>query len=99
MLPNARDMNADKELDVAITHTTSVHKCRICESLDRGLTISRNGSGIWFTVSEKPNESMGALGSSDRRNAQRMSATPIKIERFAMYWPGQALRKVASWSE
>jgi len=82
---------------MAVTYTSSVHRCRICVSLDRGSNISRNGSAIWFTVSEKPNESIGALGSSDRRNAQRMSATPMKIERFAMFWPGQALRRVESW--
>ena len=44
-----------------------------------------------FTVSEKPNKSIGDLGSSDRRNAQRTSAAFMKMEWFATCCPGQIL--------
>ena len=68
-----------------------VHNCRIRDALDRGSNTTRNGSAIWFTVSENPSGLMGASGSSDRRNAQRMSATLMKIERFAMCCAGHIL--------
>ena len=78
---------------VVVTYTTSVHRCRICASLDRGSNTTLNGSAIWFAVSEKSNELIGDLGSSDRRNAQKTSAAFTKIERFATCCPGQILRR------
>lgn len=78
------------------TSNETVHNLLISPAGNRVLKINSNGSACIFAVSVNANESTGAAGFSDRRNAHRMKAVLIKSDLFATCSPGQILRVAAS---
>ena len=68
-----------------------VHNRLITVPGTRVSKIKSNGNACIFAVSENANESIGAAGFSDRRNAHKTYAVLIKMDLFATCNPGQIL--------
>ena len=68
-----------------------MHNVLISALGDRSSKTNPKGIAWIFAVSEKANESIGAAGFSDTRNAHRMNAVFMKTDLFATCSPGQIL--------
>lgn len=76
--------------------TDTVHNFLISVPGNRVSNTNSKGIACIFAVSENANESIGAAGFSDRRNAHKTYAVLMKMDLFATCSPGQILRAVPS---